>query len=611
MPDGTMLQLSTSGDAGGKRLKGSNETARADIHIQGNAAFGEVNTATAHYRVQSRDGFIEIAEFEPMPPLQNDVLPRPGLRKNDSEYPEPDRSNRIALNQSQMSLPREAAPVSETDDDVSIDVLVMYSQRARARLSGLDGTVVGVDRLMAHLREVFDNTLVDFQLRLVGVVPFTVTAIEPVDVMFNAISAIHGDYGADGLRRRYAADLVHLIDYSPDSTSGVSGLGDMFFDGYERSDYGLSITRLPSFNGRWEGTSAHEIGHNTGQAHDKGDIDLVPFYSYAYSYTCGKGPQSAPLRTLMDRSGADHDFFSTPLVEIDGEPCGVAGPGGHDARTAILKTAAVMASLRDAQDYGSTLTLSIADRVSASTRTLSVAASRTGDAAGPARFALLAGSDGDEPLLEAGDVTELAFGPGQASGIFDLPLHPSKTLAQGDVITLIQQGGVGVNTDPTQRITYDVRSAQVTTGSIGFAVTGSIVQADQTSLDLRLRRTGGIDGDVVVTVRTAGGTAEPDIDYTPIDQTVTFADGQELATITLGFPPAMTGRTGERTVSIELVGTDVDPAKATMQVTRRYGATNGGGGGGVVSPWPLVLAMFCAVATRRRASRLQCSPGRR
>lgn len=156
-----------------------------------------------------------------------------------------------------------------------------------------------------------------------------------------------------------------------------------------------------------------------------------------------------------------------------------------------------------------------------------------------------------------------------------------------------------------------MRSAQVAPGSIGFAVTASIVQADQTSLDLRLRRTGGIDGDVVVTVRTAGGTAEPDIDYTPIDQTVTFADGQEQATITLGLPPAMTGRTGERTVTIELVGTDVDPAKATMQVTRRYGATNGGGGGGALSPWALLLAMSCAVATLRRASRLQCSPGRR
>ena len=70
-------------------------------------------------------------------------------------------------------------------------------------------------------------------------------------------------------------------------------------------------------------------------------------------------------------------------------------------------------------------------------------------------------------------------------------------------------------------------------GIIAFDAPSYTVSEDGTEATITLERTGGSDGEVSVDLGVSNGTATDIADYANVSQTVTFAPGEVLKTITI------------------------------------------------------------------------------
>jgi hypothetical protein len=247
------------------------------------------------------------------------------------------------------SSEKAAAAVSrQTEDTSEVDILVVYTAAVKAALGGSSGSLNSIRGAVAYTNQAFANSGVPTTLNLVGV--SEVEIAESGSCLYDLFQLNNSATVAGGvverLRAQSGADLVSL--WTADGDCG--GIAFLLTNPNGSPSASLSITVLAALN-RFQ-TFAHEIGHNLGANHDRGNAGTVPgLFPYSYGFQNATGEPA--FRDLMayECLGAPcprQPYFSNPSVSVFGRPIGIAAPANNsaDAAATFRLSAPVVASYR-------------------------------------------------------------------------------------------------------------------------------------------------------------------------------------------------------------------------------------------------------------------------
>ncbi|HVS13160.1 MAG TPA: Calx-beta domain-containing protein [Thermoanaerobaculia bacterium] len=134
---------------------------------------------------------------------------------------------------------------------------------------------------------------------------------------------------------------------------------------------------------------------------------------------------------------------------------------------------------------------------------------------GPETFRCANGCDGESgsgtPSSSAWSFARTFDNEGTVS--YDCEVHPVLMVGQIVVEADDSDGDGDGGNDQAGSVAFRRATFQTTEGAGAFAI--------------GVERAGGDDGGASVRVRSTGGTATPDVDYTPVDQTLAWADGED------------------------------------------------------------------------------------
>lgn len=244
-------------------------------------------------------------------------------------------------------------PLSEADVTPSadgagtiIDLMVVYTAKAKSNASGQAGIETKIANAVAMANQAYINSQVDMQLNVV----YTgeISYVESGN-MATSLSDLTGDY--DGkmdavhtLRNQYGADQVVLIT----SDANYCGIGYVMTNpGISFAPYAFSVVHDDSsYSCLSNGTLAHELGHNQGNTHDRASSSFPGAYDYSYGYRlCETGG----FRDIMSYActGAPRvSYFSNPNVLL---PSGqVTGTSTDNTALSMNNTKAIVAAFRSA-----------------------------------------------------------------------------------------------------------------------------------------------------------------------------------------------------------------------------------------------------------------------
>ena len=221
-----------------------------------------------------------------------------------------------------------AAPQAATcqDDGSVIDVLVAYTAQARDENGGQAAMEGLINQRFSDMNTANLDSAAPFEWRLVGtmVVDYAesgsintdLTALkEPAD---GALDEVHT------ARDLYQADLVALL--IAQGNSGACGMAfqmTVLSGDFEDAAFGVTALDYPGdfFCGTL--TLSHELGHNMGNAHDRGHYAGDVLFPYAYGYQSPNGT----FRDIMSYDCPDGcprvNLWANPDVWYLGEPTGV------------------------------------------------------------------------------------------------------------------------------------------------------------------------------------------------------------------------------------------------------------------------------------------------
>ena len=260
-----------------------------------------------------------------------------------------------------------SAPMSETfpeDDGGVIDLLVVYPSFARRSAGGHRAMRALIDSDVAMANEAYRVGGAMQRLNLVAAVEARRTPLESrSEGMLDALRHLENPSSGyldevSGLRDSYAADLV-LVHWGDLVTRGLAGVANKLDSpSLNSSDlHGLSVsTSSRAF--------VHELGHNMGIAHQRGDEDFksnLPF-PYSYGHIGEIDPPSGEFHifgefgTIMSTLGLAVPRFSNPrqrYPDESGVPIGIPGDepsqsddGPADAVRSLNGTRRVVANFR-------------------------------------------------------------------------------------------------------------------------------------------------------------------------------------------------------------------------------------------------------------------------
>jgi hypothetical protein len=258
--------------------------------------------------------------------------------------------------------PEEVAPVASADSvgaNVVVHLMMLYTQGIRANFSGSQRVAViqsDFDTVVAQVNDDFARSLISARVKLVKIaeVSYPGDEVDPdpdgtVNWQSDMLTALSksSDTGTramneiHALRDQVGADLVSLIQYRFDSSS--AGIG------YVMEDPGDNLNSFSGFsvvNESYLGathTFSHELGHNFGNAHARGDDQSTGTKDGAYTYSYGYRFTGVNGRTYHDIMAYDPGtrlpYFSNPDVMAPSPasaPLGVAvGVAGQEADAAL------------------------------------------------------------------------------------------------------------------------------------------------------------------------------------------------------------------------------------------------------------------------------------
>ena len=314
--------------------------------VNGDVVAGSVRMPGATYRIRTAGGGLyDLAQVDlsTLPPEAEPLVPtyasRPGLGAPDAA----------------------GDPSHAADDASAIDMLIVYTPRARVAEGGPAEMGALLDLLVAETNQAFAESDASPRIRLVHQEAVNYTEDGDLSLDLRRITD-----PADGhmdevhtLRDTYGADYVHLISTGR-NLCGIAQL--MTRVSQDFAPYAFAVS-----NQRCAATFTHELGHNLGLRHDRyNDSGNTP-YPYSHGYINQRAfepgaPVSAQWYTIMAYGGqciasgilCRRVFrFSNPRLTWNGDPMGAPGDaatsavdGPADAARSLDQTRAVAAGLR-------------------------------------------------------------------------------------------------------------------------------------------------------------------------------------------------------------------------------------------------------------------------
>jgi peptidyl-Asp metalloendopeptidase len=230
------------------------------------------------------------------------------------------------------------------DDQRSIDVAVVYTPNAAGFWGSASSMESVIRNSVLETNNVFANSGIPERIRLVGVtsIPAFETGNSSTDLVRLATTNDGFSDSVHQYRDSLGADLVVGINNSLDSC-GV---------GYVNTPASSAVSGFSVVNARCmfagDYTFAHELGHNLGANHAAGDPLVPASYPFAYGY---KDP-ALRFRTVMAYNCVPScpriPYFSSPRVQLNGVPVGVAEglSGAADNAKAIGQMRSIVANFR-------------------------------------------------------------------------------------------------------------------------------------------------------------------------------------------------------------------------------------------------------------------------
>jgi hypothetical protein len=242
--------------------------------------------------------------------------------------------------------------VAAGDDGSMIDVMVVYTDDARAAVGDTASMQVLIDQAIAETNTGYSNSGVNQRVRLVHTaeVSYNESGFDWNQTL-NRLRDPSDGYmdNVHVLRDTYAADEVVLL-VNDDSYCGLAYLMTNVSPGFESSAF--SLVHWDCAVGYY--SFAHEMGHNMSARHDRfvDNEDYSPFtYNHGYVYLTGG------WRTIMAYNNecgfygfycTRINYWSNPNVLYNDVPTGVSGGEGigADNRQTLNNTAFTVANFR-------------------------------------------------------------------------------------------------------------------------------------------------------------------------------------------------------------------------------------------------------------------------
>ena len=323
--------------AGNRSLSGTTENKgtfvlviTADGQLQGSLAEGP-----DFYRILSEDGSpaLQQRDYSALPSPIDKAGVAPELRRSDSgrqliELNPIDVKTRSLYKQGKITTSAAGAgtvyPVYNADSE--IDVLVYYD----SKMATPEATV---DYLFEYSNLAYARTGIALNLNLAGLIPVEISSAQDNTAVLDLLRNREGAFVlADESRAALNADLVHVVRVDKAEEDELPNCGRASYSiygglGYREETNGITEWKPQEGFGSYcsEDAFTHEIGHNMGAAHHRGDDNTSAGGAYNYSYGAGR---SAVFNTIMGsyRDGFEETIalFSNPDSDCLGYPCGVS-----------------------------------------------------------------------------------------------------------------------------------------------------------------------------------------------------------------------------------------------------------------------------------------------
>jgi reprolysin-like metallo-peptidase family M12B/SdrD B-like protein/pre-peptidase len=199
-----------------------------------------------------------------------------------------------------------------------IDVAVLYTPGAVGALGSQYAVTNRITRAIADTNMALANSQVNATVRLVysGEVPYTESGSINTDLI-NLQQSAGALGGVNSFRNQYGADIVSLW-VGPGSSDEAGRAFQPDYSNVNQSSEGFNVVQARYAVDNF--VFAHEIGHNLGAGHDRGDPTprSVP---YAYGKTFYLG--NYHVGDMMSDGGVERDpYYSNPNVSYLGVPTG-------------------------------------------------------------------------------------------------------------------------------------------------------------------------------------------------------------------------------------------------------------------------------------------------
>jgi peptidyl-Asp metalloendopeptidase len=241
------------------------------------------------------------------------------------------------------------AVTAATDDGSVVDVLLLWTPATRLGLGGTTQVNALVSQIISDSNTAYQRSGIAMRLRLVGASEISFTETLSIS---NDLSSITNSATINALRNSVGADLVQLLEQSPDSPCGIGWVltqaqapSPSTFPAFSIADHRCASNYTPT----------HEMGHNMGSLHDRansGSADGMFPYSYGYQDPAGA------FRTIMayncTPTGCPRILnFSNPGVTYpaNGRPTGTAT---ENNALSINNSAFIVANFRQSMSGGPT-----------------------------------------------------------------------------------------------------------------------------------------------------------------------------------------------------------------------------------------------------------------
>jgi hypothetical protein len=224
----------------------------------------------------------------------------------------------------------DAVPETVADDGSIIDVMVVYTPKARQYQGGTAAMESLINDAIVQTNSTYANSQISQRLRLVhagevsynesGNIGTDLTRVQAVDGYMDVVHTWRNTYGAD--------EVALIVEYPSDYPyCGIAYLMSPLSTGFE--SYAFAAIERNCTTGNL--SFAHELGHNMGAHHDWYVNDSTDLFTYSH----GKVNVYDRWYTIMSYYSECYDrgvncaripYWSNPNLSLGGDPMGV--PGG-------------------------------------------------------------------------------------------------------------------------------------------------------------------------------------------------------------------------------------------------------------------------------------------